>query len=616
MAVAGVDIARAASMLDQLVQRADAIRGQKLPKLFGRDDAVNSITSDSASFVAAVRGVEQELASLDPTDPRIGGVAALIRGSAIELRRAFARVQELGPGALQHPPLAEAVEQVRVAVALLQTRSRMLDAPPTTEAATARLVGLLDRPAHEPTAEAVGELAELLTRSGTGAPRLPAGVSRERLQHALETGFTPARRASIEFTQPMDELAQGFERERIVADPAATRQALAREVSQLLDKREGTLSMRDLRRLGAIATLPDELRPFLPPPLLEAWPMQRWTNHPVHVRSTNVEHAYARQVLRERQAILDDPATSRAAIADEWRQLVTMDDARVEPHHVQRLGVISTLPDELRPYSPEPWSEAHGLLRQAWRREVPSTNVEAARARDNLRITLEHDRLVADPSTTRDALSGELRGMFARGVEHLTKEDLWRVGLLASLPDHLRPPSEFRGIRLINRFAKDPASDAHAAAALERIRGELAAASPTVVEDAAALLRDGIDPGPAVRLKLLERSPDELTAAGIDYQQLLRAALPKLERSQDLATFRAIVDRLGAGESAAEQQMLDAARSLIEQAGTKIYVTGHPDYAMLGRARANVELAMSLRAANALERQRPMPGAVAEVLAW
>lgn len=624
MSAGGMNVARATSMMERLVRHADDICDRKVPMLFGRGSAIERLERDALALADQARSVEAEFASSALSQTGMGDIGAkLVRASATQLRETFARVPELGVTALTRPPITDAVDQARQAVELLGRRSQAILKPTTSGQATAQLESLLDRASHAPTRDEVVQIAELLTRPGQGAPRLPAGIDRaDRIARTLEIGWQPDRQGSLLFTEPLDEIAQGFERDRILATSALTREVLAGELTQLVAKARGTLSQRDLRRLGAISTLPAERRPYVPPPHIEAWPMHRWTNHPVHKRSNDQAHAFARRVLQQRQTLLDDPTITKASVEQEWRRIIAKPDAEITQQDWERIGILSTLPDEVRPFVPEPYGGPfNSILHQAHRSELPSTNQSAAQELDNLRVTLDRDRLAADPSVTRAGVEAELRRRFGPGVEQLTRDDLRYVGLVASLPEQLRPAVDVDGIRLLLRLGKDPRTDVRAAAVLERMRGDLAASSPTVVEDSAALIAAGVDPGPAVRKVLLELPPERLAAGGLDLERLMQIALPKLERREDLSTFRRVVDMLGAGHSPQEQQLLDEAVRLLDLSDAQMRGTvtggyrGHPDYANLGRARANLDLVMTLRRAQALE-QAPATTVGANMLRW
>jgi hypothetical protein len=134
-----------------------------------------------------------------------------------------------------------------------------------------------------------------------------------RLEDLSAWGWTPARNGDAR--SKFDALRMATEHEKLLADPAVTRQSVTAELVALLSKPDDELTDADLYRTSLLARLPEHLRPPMPPAIdghyrFENLGLLRY--HPVKNRAAAPVFEQARAHMA---AVVDPEGTLRAVRA-------------------------------------------------------------------------------------------------------------------------------------------------------------------------------------------------------------------------------------------------------------------------------------------------------------
>ena len=320
-----------------------------------------------------------------------------------------------------------------------------------------------------------------------------------------------------------------------------------------------------------------------------------------------------------------DPAIDRAAVDAELRAIVATPDAAITAAQLRRVSLIAGLPDELRPAladTPVPWADRRPLRDfAAWEPEpgVPTQGLgDDARAKlEGLRMGVDLERELADPTLDRARVSRELVELLSLPNDELTPANVRRVSLLARMPEHLRPSlpdfgaTQFRPQDL-GVLGYHPANDKSARAVFDTLRVHVATA---VDPDAAARrLTERIAAGEGVDFRIvtvLAEQPGVLERHGITPAVLSRAAVSGLRAAgsssrssiePQLAMIRAGLERMATttpGADVVQAQAIQLVDRNLDRLAGRLTdgMAGHPDYAELGRVISLADLLQALQPA-------------------
>lgn len=390
-------------------------------------------------------------------------------------------------------------------------------------------------------------------------------------------------------------------------DPAAARRRVQAELDEILRVPDSELTQQQRWRVGMMHGLPPHQRPDMPEPLRASHPLDLLAARGSSPATDDMawgEWATLRLDLRRRE-LAAEPGVSREALDAELRATIARTDSDVPREMSERLTVIAGLDDDLRPAildTPLP-SPQHGLSHLSVSDLMQDMNVDAKAKYDSLRMAVEHERMLADPTLTREVVTSELRELLSVPNELLTMEQLRRMSVLARLPEHVRPvmPAtlgwhyRFEDLGL---HGYHPAKNRRTAKVLDLMRAHTAAVFDP--ERAAGQLKARLDAGEQIDIRMiaaLSMHKGLLDRAGLTKDVLHRQALRALAgagagSSQTLPHHLAIVrDTLAAvkaddhGIAAMRAEALELAeRNLDRMAGRRSDTFArHPDYGEIGR---------------------------------
>lgn len=460
-----------------------------------------------------------------------------------------------------------------------------------------------------------GRAARELETLGDPLADARSGVEqlRERIDSTIVPDLVHQRRYSMVSHVPLSLQTRAaslrLHANLIDADPAAARAALGREVDELVQRPYSTITHDDVQHLAAITQLPDELRPALPSPLRIRYGMADMVPRRMLPGSDNIARGEFDRLRLDalRRRLVDSGSVTRESLDAEVRAIIATSNADVTPAQVERLSLITGLPDELRPAlvdTPVPWP-AHRLEDLSAWGWTPARDGDARAKFDALRMATEHEQMIADPAVTRQSVTDELVALLAKPDSELSDADLYRTSLLARLPEQLRPSMpaaidkhyRFEDLGLLRYH---PYDNRAAATAFDQARVHMAA----VVDPEGTLhaMRARLAAGQSIDIRVvtaLQLEPELLGKHGITKQVLEQQAIRALSNAgtdglaqqQQLSYHLRIErDRIAAMNLAPKLESIRstalelAERNLARMSGARTDTYGrHPDYAEIGR---------------------------------
>jgi hypothetical protein len=239
-----------------------------------------------------------------------------------------------------------------------------------------------------------------------------------------------------------------------------------------------------------------------------------------------------RDRLRLQAQLASTPAdVARARLQADVDSILDLPPDAINDQHVWRLGVISGLPEQLRPRLPAPVKPTFPV-EYLGIRGLDYMGRMARNELHNLRLDRMRRVVEADPTVTREGLEAELRSIVAADPSIETPRELDRIAVMAGLPERLRPrafaaPEVWtdypmsslgvyggdRGMGSVVRMKVDALRMAH--------EHELMVADPAVTRDTVSkevvglLTRpvDSLGEDEMRRLSVLMRAPEQLRPA-------------------------------------------------------------------------------------------------------
>ncbi len=366
-----------------------------------------------------------------------------------------------------------------------------------------------------------------LTRVGHALRMLPdelrprgTAVVQERLESVFHAGERyPHRRYELTEAWLGDSVAVLVEGERLAANPATTKAAIAGELDALLARPLDELDDATVRRLAVLSTLPDELRPNMGGHEL----LRSRVAHRPHMRST-VDWM---RLLREGELLAAQPGTTSATTTAELRRLLEIAPADRTRGDVRRMLMLRNVPAEISPIvGREPDLSKDGLMSVARIGDRPGSVDEWAGMSHNANMEIEQLRLAVDRSeavlagATPATVQAELQQLLGAPHMALDADQLRRVAVLDGLPTEVRgyePVTTLDGSIAATWTPELSGRDAHTNLGLLRLSVDAA--------------RDAADNSYTVEglthelSRLLSRDNDQLTPAQ-QYRIAMIAAMP------------------------------------------------------------------------------------------
>jgi hypothetical protein len=448
-----------------------------------------------------------------------------------------------------------------------------------------------------------------------GAPLEDARAGVLAQLREIDPSFQYAIERQREYTAAQDVpgmLRVHADRLRLQADlvplePAAARAELQNELDTILRMPLRDVTHEQQWRAGVIVGMPTHLRPSLPDPVRSNYPLdvsavRSWTPHQ---ESMTRGEWHNLQLDLQRRELAATPGVTRASLDAEVRSIIATPYPEVTRELNDRLSVIAGMPDELRPAlmdTPMPWPQ-HRLEHLASWNWLPDSSQDARAKYDALRMAVEHEQAIADPTFTREVASRELLDIVSLPNELITPDDFRRTSWLLRLPESHRPdvgslPRVPHGLENLGLFGYHPTTNKASAAAIDLLRAHLAATVDP--ERAAAQLRARVEAGEQIDIRLvtaLASHGDLLERAGLTDDVLHRQAMRVLAGPGGMSTeslalnlerARAKVARASSTDPAVlamrDQALEIADRNLDRIAGRRTDTFGrHPDYAEIGQ---------------------------------
>jgi hypothetical protein len=202
--------------------------------------------------------------------------------------------------------------------------------------------------------------------------------------------------------------------------------ALETEASTLLRSQLGS---DELRRLAALGTLPDDLRPAalegMRDSLLDA------------ARTGATGSLDDIRWIAERESIIADPSPKLRAL-EALDTIVSKPDAQIDIDDLRRVERIANLPSSAKPDMPGRVG-SYSLADHIQNSWLPGGDSDSRAWFNDLRWRVARERLASDPSVTRETLTRDLDAILARSDADVTVDDLRTLALLDEVPSNLRP---------------------------------------------------------------------------------------------------------------------------------------------------------------------------------
>jgi hypothetical protein len=131
-------------------------------------------------------------------------------------------------------------------------------------------------------------------------------------------------------------------------------------------------------------------------------------------------------------------ASERARLTDEIATIVGKPDHEITELDMRRLGAISQLPAAARPDLP-PKASPFGLAKVADQGWLPADDRSAWGEINSLRRWIRSQQVAEDPAVTTRMLADEVAQIVSRADDQITRPDVERLALIASVPPPKNP---------------------------------------------------------------------------------------------------------------------------------------------------------------------------------
>jgi hypothetical protein len=399
-------------------------------------------------------------------------------------------------------------------------------------------------------------------------------------------------------------------------DDVAARTAIGQRLDDAVTRFLASPNHEDGVTLAAIHLLPDEVRPAGTTSRFGSTVWETWASTPhKHFSMVGSDIAESLPIGVEHRRLAATYAAAPAGTAErELDRLLDIPSAQLTDQDVQHMGVLTSLPPELRPAildTPQPDREfSVGLVAMSGGRysgKFTKSNVDAFRA------AREAARLVeTGQAGTKEANVAEVLRILEAPTARIDASQRRRISVLARLPVELRPdlppavPGEI-GLEHVGLEVGPRLTARRIASSIDRGRAYLIA-QHAPAELAEALRRpggnpDGLDGVRLAALTSLGRPLEEfgisrallselftrhLAGAGATWDSKASQLVGSLQHARDDIATR----QLPAALEPLRSEMLELAdRNLGRMLGLRHDTFGsHPDYAEIGRLTSMLEL--------------------------